>query len=1034
MRAVTQDGRTLDLLASAVMVTGDSGEPVCLLRLELGRTNDVGVLALPTEMQGCIVSMARLHETLQLADNLGHVDLATYVHRLVNQIVRSMAPVSGRVALRVSLEPGAADLERAVRDPRERAGVEPPHAAPGRPRGRARTVTTYGAFELDLSTHSAALGADYAALLGHGSVPVREGLDRWFDRCHPTNLDQLRHAIEQCAYGETGSLQLLVRQRANNGAWRTIRLTAVAVETDDTGRVRRLAGDAANLPDAPPAVSADDDDARLRARLDAVHALQSSSQAILYALERRHGQIAPVTVSGNVERLLGFTEAEALVPDWWLEHVHPDDREQALTAFSTVSTQDSVVHEYRFVRKDGVTVLVQDTARVVRRDAQGPIEIVGSWTDITASHEAEHALRDRDVRLSLAMEAAHQAFWELDLRESTSPLGERTHPDDVERVTTAWADYLAGRRDTYAVEFRQRTDSGDWAWIHSSGTVVERDAFERPARVLGIHANITDRKHAELRAERLLRLTAAFARCNEAILRSRSEKELLPQLCEIVVRDGGVAMAWIGVADEDTGLVKTVASYGDGRGYLDGLVLSIHADDPLGQGPAGSAIRENRPYWVDDFSSDAATAPWHDRGTPFGWATSGCLPLVRAGRAVGVLTMYARERELFDETGRALLADLAADISVALDTFDIDRRRQQSERALQRTARELADLHELAERTRLKELAIEAAPASMALTTLEGRVTYVNRAFLRLWGFDTPAEVIGRHASEFWAEPAEVTEIAAALRERRTWTGEMLARSTSGAQLRLLVSAVLVTDEHGAVVCLLGAFEDITGDQRKAEIALRASLREKEALLLEVHHRVKNNLQVMSSLLRLKASRRDSAEVKAVLGDMQHRILSMAVLHELLYRSGNVVEVDLAAYLDALAHRIFGSLAPPGRRIELSLTLAPTRVEIDLAVPCGLLVNELISNSLKHAFPEQASGTVAVELAALEGGTLRLAVRDTGIGLPAHFELERTPSLGLQLVSDLARQLRATLGIGTTGPGASFTLTFVPQHPSAPHL
>ena len=154
----------------------------------------------------------------------------------------------------------------------------------------------------------------------------------------------------------------------------------------------------------------------------------------------------------------------------------------------------------------------------------------------------------------------------------------------------------------------------------------------------------------------------------------------------------------------------------------------------------------------------------------------------------------------------------------------------------------------------------------------------------------------------------------------------------------------------------------------------------------------------------------------------------MAVLHELLYRSGNVAEVDLAAYLEALARHVFGSLAPSGRRIELALSLAPTRVEIDVAVPCGLLVNELISNSLKHAFPDQRSGTISVELSQLQDGRLHLVVRDSGVGLPAAFELKHATSLGLQLVSDLARQLRATLEVGSGEPGASFTLTFVLRH------
>ena len=138
----------------------------------------------------------------------------------------------------------------------------------------------------------------------------------------------------------------------------------------------------------------------------------------------------------------------------------------------------------------------------------------------------------------------------------------------------------------------------------------------------------------------------------------------------------------------------------------------------------------------------------------------------------------------------------------------------------------------------------------------------------------------------------------------------------------------------------------------------------------------------------------------------------MALLHETLYRSGRFAWVDLGAYLKQLAGQSFRAQSAQAGAVQLELDLAPARVEMDLAIPCGLLVNELISNALKHAFPEGRPGEVRVQLASANGGThLRLRVSDNGVGLAADFDARRGLSLGLQLVGDLARQLGGTLEI-----------------------
>lgn len=223
---------------------------------------------------------------------------------------------------------------------------------------------------------------------------------------------------------------------------------------------------------------------------------------------------------------------------------------------------------------------------------------------------------------------------------------------------------------------------------------------------------------------------------------------------------------------------------------------------------------------------------------------------------------------------------------------------------------------------------------------------------------------------------------------------------------------------------MLAITRDIS-ETKRTEAALRSSLREKEALLKEVHHRVKNNLQVVASLLRLEGRRVDDPSTVSVLDQMQGRIQSMALLHEALYRSGDFARVDLASYIRQLTSQIMRSASARVGSVALRLELASVMVDIDQAIPCGLIVNELASNSLKHGFPEGRTGELRIRLSHPPSGSpLVLSVSDDGVGLPRDFEARRARSLGVQLVSDLARQLQGDLTIGP-GPGAMFEVRFL---------
>lgn len=215
---------------------------------------------------------------------------------------------------------------------------------------------------------------------------------------------------------------------------------------------------------------------------------------------------------------------------------------------------------------------------------------------------------------------------------------------------------------------------------------------------------------------------------------------------------------------------------------------------------------------------------------------------------------------------------------------------------------------------------------------------------------------------------------------------------------------------------------DISTHTRDKE-RLQTALHNQEALLHEVHHRVKNNLQVIDSLLRMEHRRAGEEPTRAVLQDMQGRIRAMAQLHETLFRSGAVAQVDLPAYLRQLLTRTLQA-RPTGAAVQLQLALDPVQVDMDQATACGLLVNELVGNSLQHGFAGQRGGTLQVALTRqADTGRFQLQVSDDGTGLPPDWEVRRQQGLGLQLACDLAGQLGGELQIDP-GPPACFRVQF----------
>jgi PAS domain S-box-containing protein len=251
---------------------------------------------------------------------------------------------------------------------------------------------------------------------------------------------------------------------------------------------------------------------------------------------------------------------------------------------------------------------------------------------------------------------------------------------------------------------------------------------------------------------------------------------------------------------------------------------------------------------------------------------------------------------------------------------------------------------------------------------------------------------------------------------------ELRAVRSDGLEFPVDVMISPMGDNDATVLCVL---RDVSA-RVASEQQLRESLREKETLLKEIHHRVKNNLAVISSLLYLQSTRTDDLELRTVLEESQRRVRSMALVHETLYQSDSLSAVEFGAYSAALCRQLHSSYAGSDQHIALLCQLPPLVMPIDVAVPVALILNELVTNAFKHAFPEGRAGQIAVTVRDDTDGYRVLSVEDNGVGLEVGSAVESPQSLGLLLVQSLTRQLDASFTTEHLAHGTRASLRLPP--------
>lgn len=526
------------------------------------------------------------------------------------------------------------------------------------------------------------------------------------------------------------------------------------------------------------------------------------------------------------------------------------------------------------------------------------------------------------------------------------------HPDSREFCYTTYTQAFETRQP-FEMEYRLRHCDGEYRWIVDVGRPFH-DLDGNFAGYIGSCYDVHDRKQAELALQ-------------ESEQRYRS--------------------------------VITVMAEGILVHNADGVIQTCNASAEQILGLSLAQMQDKAPV----------KSGWrvvHENGLPFPPDEYPVMVTLRTGNPCsnvvmgiykpdGSLTWISINSQPLFRTGEPLPYEVVTSFSDITD-------RKRIEAALQQTNQELA--HEIVERKQIEASLRESEqrfqafmnhnPAACWISDTDGRLLYINPTYSRLFNLSenyVPGEIdCSIHPDEFAQEYLKNIRLVAETKEvLEAIEPGLLSDDTIR---EFLVYKFPTLDLHGQ--CLVGGIAiDIT-ERKRAEKQIKASLKEKEILLKEIHHRVKNNLQIIYSLLRLQRRSLTDPQATASLLDSQNRIESIALIHEKLYRTGNLARVDVAEYISSVVSNLASAYSSQSRNVAINIEVEPIFLDIDRAIPCGLIINELISNALKYAFPvATAVNRLDIELHTDDDFNIQLLVVDNGIGLSENFDLFETTAV-----------------------------------------
>ena len=504
--------------------------------------------------------------------------------------------------------------------------------------------------------------------------------------------------------------------------------------------------------------------------------------------------------------------------------------------------------------------------------------------------------------------------------------------------------------------------------------------------MLAIVRDITERRAAEEKIKRLKNLYATLSQCNQAIVHSASQEELFSTTCRNLVRLGGMQMAWIGLTDPGTHMVRPVANFGAGCEYLQNIEISVDAATPFGHGPVGSAIREQRPFWCQDFQYDPATAPWHERGAQVGWKASAALPLYRGGSVIGALTLYSGTKNVFDEEVSNLLVEISMDISYSLDKIAGETERKQADKALQESEKQFMNL------SQQLEAILDHLPGLVFYKDKKNNYIRVNK-YVALAHGKTKKDLEGKNLFDLYPkEDAEkyyqddlavINSGSAKLNIEERW-------ETAEGVKWLNTSKIPFIAPSNEINGIIGISMDIT-ERKQAEKELEARNDELTRFNYTVSHDLKSPLVTIKTFLGYLESDMAKADPERVAQDLGfiHTAADKMnnLLNELLAMSrvGRVVNPAVEAPLQDIVQEVLALVA--GRITERGVRVQVTQEPVLLYGDRVRLVEvfqNLIDNAVKF-MGEQSEPLIEIG-AEEKNGLSFFFVRDNGMGIDTRYK------------------------------------------------
>ena len=299
--------------------------------------------------------------------------------------------------------------------------------------------------------------------------------------------------------------------------------------------------------------------------------------------------------------------------------------------------------------------------------------------------------------------------------------------------------------------------------------------------------------------------------------------------------------------------------------------------------------------------------------------------------------------------------------------------------------KDISERKQAEEALRLSSLATNTSLSSIIIADLKGIITYANSSAAKMWGYESTSEMIGTNILAYWNESSQAKAremIEILLRDDLGATsGDLVGKKLDGTEFSVESNSIVIKDENGRNIGLIGSFVDIT-ERKIAEEQIKKDLTIKTSLIQEIYHRTKNNMAVISAMLSMESRRSENGYVKSTFREIRNKIQAMSLVQQKLYKAKDLSNINLKEYIEDLAKLIMRSYGALSAKIEIKYDLHDVKISIDSAIPLGLIINELVSNIFKHAFPNNQEGEIFIRLFKEDDETINLEIKDNGVGSP----------------------------------------------------